>query len=232
MTNGEFQQYFGHFGHEETQEVTDRWLALPILVRLPEVDVERAKVLVELQGSVEVFVEQHRKDIIPLVKEDRHFEALDLIDRRLAETEAMFSGNDLLTARIYTLRRRGYIQEHLATYGGYSQLELGHPFRTVSFLSAARDYMQADLELGCITDYALRVSECFGGARIGTLQRSALTKFFGGHENVTLISKDSTDLVILQDLIRRATKITPIAPVPGSIDAIHIQGELPDPQRN
>lgn len=232
MANGEFQQYFGHFNPEEARETTDRWLSMPILVRLPEEGIQRAKAIVELKGSIEVFVEQHRQDIIPLVKSGDHFGAIDLINQRLADTQEIFSGDELLTARIYTLRRRGYIQEHLATYGDYSNHERSHPVRTVCFLSAAKDYMQADLELGCISDYALRISECFGGAGIGDLQRGALTKFFGGHENVTLIHKNSPDMIVLQDLMRRATKITDIAPVPGSLDAIMIEGKLPDIKLN
>lgn len=233
MANAEFQHYFGHFNPEEAREITDRWLNLPPYVHLPEGELQRTKSLVELQGNVEVFVEQQRQDMIPLVKGDQHFDALDLINQRLADAERMFSGDELLTARVFTLRGRAYIKEHLATFGGYSKLERDHPFRTVCFLTSAIDYMQADLELGCVTDYGLRISECFGGVGIGKLQMAALEKCFGGLENVTLIGRnDPNAMIMVSDLLRRATETIDLGQVPGGGSAVVIKGEYPDSQLN
>ena len=77
MNSAEFQQYFGHFYPEEALEAADRWFALPMYFHLPEADNQRNKALVELQESVEVFVEHHRQEIASLVKGDKHFEALE-----------------------------------------------------------------------------------------------------------------------------------------------------------
>lgn len=232
MANSEFEQYFGHFNPEEATNVADRWFNSPTYVQLPQVEHQRFKALTELAGDVKLFVEQTTNNANELVKAKRQFEALDLVDQRLKEAERVFEGDNLLTARRYALYRRGYVQEHLATFGSYSKLPLGDPMRTVCFLSAARDYMLADLELGCVTDYGLRVSECFGGARNGDLQMAALGKCFNGLDNVTLVHSKSPDRVIVKDLERRATEIIEIGEVPGGGSARIIHGEYPDPKLN
>lgn len=232
MANGEFEQYFGHFNPEEATDVADRWFNSPTYVQLSEVEHQRLKALTELTGDVRLFVEQTTNDANELVKADRQFEALDLIDQRLKEASAVFSGDNLLTARRYAFYRRGYVQEHLATFGYYSKLPLGDPMRTVCFLSAGRDYMLSDLELGCVTDYGLRVSECFGGARNGELQMAALGKCFGGLENISLVHGKSPDMVIVKDLEKRATETVEKGEVPGGGRARIISGEYPSPQVN
>ena len=199
MIGAEFQQYFGRFNPDEATDVADRWFNSPTYVQLPELEHQKVKALTELTGDVKLFVEQTINNANELVKAGRQFDALDLVDQRLKHAETTFSGDDLLTARRYAFYRRGYVQEHIATFGAYSKLPLGDPMRTVCFLSAARDYMLADLELGCVTDYGLRVSECFGGARNGQVQMAALDKCFGGL-GVTLVHSKSPDMIIVKDL--------------------------------
>lgn len=232
MASNEFQQYFGNFNADQATEVADRWFNAPTYVELPKEENQRFKALTELTGDVKLFVEQTTNNANELVKAERQFEALDLVDQRLKEAEKVFEGDDLLTARRYTFYRRSYVQEHLATFGSYSKLPLGDPMRTICFLSAARDYMLADLELGCVTDYGLRVSECFGGARNGNAQMAALDKCFGGLGDVTLVHGKSPDMIIVKDLERRATETVEIGEVPGGGSARIISGEYPDPKLN
>lgn len=232
MIGAEFQQYFGHINPEEVQEVTDRWFATPSYVDLPEAELAKVRALTELKGDIKTFTDHTTHTTADLVKAEKHFEALDFMNQRLAEAEATLTGDDLLTARRYSFYRRGYVQEHLATYGAYSKLELGHPVRTVAFLSAARDYMLSDLELGAVTDYGLRAAECFGGARLGGLQMSALGKLFSGTRGIALVGRNTPDMIIVKDLMRRATETIELGPVPNGKNVVVIKGEYPEPRLN
>lgn len=229
---GEFEQYFGHFNPKEAADVVDRWFNSPTYIQLPDIEHDRAKALTELSGNVKIFANETTHNANDLAKAGRELDALDFIDQRLTEAERVFRGDDLLTARRYAFYRRGYVQEHLATFGSYSKLPLGDPMRTICFLSAARDYMLADLELGCVTDYGLRVSECFVGARNGDAQMAALDKFFGGLGDIMPVNKNSPDMVIVKDLERRATERIDLGEVPGGGSARIISGEYPDPKLN
>lgn len=229
----EFQKYFGDFNLEEVGGIANRWLALPTYMQLPDAEIQRAESLVELSGSVQAFTEHHRQAIRPLTKSNRHFEALDLVDERLTTLERGFTGDELITARVFAYRRRGFVQEDLATFGDYSILELGHPMRTTAFLSAARDYMLADLKLGCVTDFGMRVAECAGGARVEELRTAALTKLFGNAQSITLVNaNDGGAMAIVGDLLRRAVTRIDMGKNPGGGHTQVIAVKQPDPRIN
>lgn len=191
---------------------------------------QRAECLVSLQGGVKTFVEQHRQDVMSLTKTHKHFEALRLVNQRLLDLEKIFLGDDVITAKIFTLRRRGWIKEHLATFGEFSRYPLGDTMRTICFAGGAMDYMQADLELGCATDYGMRASECFGGAGMHELAGAAAVKLFG--ENVVIMGANSVDALLVKDMARRAIETTNLGPIPGGIDAKMITVSLPDTRAN
>lgn len=229
----EFQKYFDQFNPEVAAGIADRWFAMPTYVQLDRVVLNRVESLVELRGVVEEFVEHHWQAVNLLTKARRHFEALDFINERLNIAEREFSGDDLITARVYTYRGRGFIQEHLATFGDYSKLELGNTMRTTAFLSAAQDYILADLELGCVTDYGARISECYGGAQINRGVRMAvLAKLFGSTDRVTLVDKNSIDMILVQDLFRRAVDQRDAGEVPGGGQIKIVSINQPDSRVN
>ena len=231
MTRLESGSDFGNIDLEAATDVANRWFQLPAYTEVPKDVLERLKHLTELQGPVKDFVDQHLADVKALLEQSGYNEALVLINQGLSEIDTRFAGDDSITARVFTLRRRAYIKEANATFGELSKFPLGNTERNSCFISAAADYMQADLELGSMSDFALRVSECFGGARLGKYQVMALQKALG--DNVMLVSKDSgADMVALSDLMRRATETVEIGEVPGGGKAKIVSGKLPDSRTN
>lgn len=230
MHTTEFQQHFGNITSEGFSRVTVNWLQLPAYPELPADLLAKAKILTEPQGAVGAFIEQHRQAVGALVKENKHFEAMGLVDQRLGEIEKIFLGDDLITARIFTYRRRGWIKEQLATFGEMSHYPLGDSMRTLCFIGGAMDYMQGDLELGCVTDYAGRAAECFGGAGMHELQAAALVKLFG--RNVIIAGVDSMEAMTAQDIVRRAIETKNIDSIPGGGEAKIVTAIMPNPQLN
>ena len=230
MVSPEFGEYFSNIDPETITKVTADWFQLPVYTQIPIVARERLNVLTKLQGDVKGFIEQGSLQAKGLVNEGRHSEALLFMDHRLELVGSTFTGDEAITARIYTLRRRAYVKEHLATSGEFSKLPSGTPGRTLCFASAAQDYMQADLELGSVSDFALRISECFGGAGLHTTQMSAIQKVLG--DNVTVIRRGSPGEVVVKDLERRATEIIDLSDK-GPVKSFKIvSGTLPDPKSN
>lgn len=233
MSRQESIEHSGGINPENITGIAARWFALPVYVDLPPEEDQRVERLSELEGDVKEFIERHQEEVRALITANREVDALRLINERLAQIDSLFSGDAATTARVYILRRRAYTQEYLATKGGYSQLPLGNPTRSACFLAAASDYMQADLMVGCVTDYALRVSECFGGARARELQIAALQKVFSGFNgNVVLMEKGGVNDVMLEDLVRRSTETTVLGNVPGGGEAKVIKGKLPEARNN
>lgn len=230
MIASEFQQHFGNITSDNFSEIAAKWFQLPVYTELPPKLLTRAKSLTHLNGAVKTFVEQHRLAVVPLAQSDSHFEALRLANQRLVDAERIFLGDDLITARIFTFRRRGWIKEHLSTFGEFSKYPLGDSMRTISFVGGAMDYMQADLELGCASDYGMRASECLGGAGMHKLATAAIVKLFG--ENVIIMGANSVDALIIKDLARRAIETTIFGPVPGGRDAKMITVRNPNTELN
>lgn len=230
MVTSEFQQHFGNITAENFSAITAKWLDIPAYPELSTGLRVRAEKLTHLEGAVGVFVDHHKQAVSALVKQNQYFEALKLVDQRLEDAERMFAGDDLITARIFTHRRRGWIKEHWASIGELSKYPLGDSMRTLCFVGGAMDYMQADLELGCVTDYAGRISECFGGAGMYDLQGAAIVKLFG--ENAVIVGANSIDALIIRDMASKAIETKNIGSVPSGGDAKIITIPVPNPQLN
>lgn len=230
IDRAEFEQYFSGFNPDEITAVADRWFNTPTYIQIPQEDYERARALMELTGDVKTFTEHTTNVANELAKAGRELESRDFIDQRLIEAEVAFEGDELLTARRYALYRRGYVQEHLATFGVYSKLPVGNRIKTLCFLNAARDYMLSDLELGCVTDYGLRVAECFGGTGNQEMEMMVLRKCIGG--DIMIINKKSSGMIMVQDLKRRATETIDVGEVPGGGDVKIIRGKDQNTQLN
>lgn len=226
----EFQELFGNVNSAAFSEVATNWFQLPPYFKLSDDLRQKAESLVVLQGSVGTFTEKHRQAVSKLVEEKDHFEALRLADQRFLDAEKIFLGDDLVTARIFTLRRRGWVKEHLATFGEMSKYPLGDSMRTLCFVGGAMDYMQGDVELGCATDYGMRIAECLGGAQIPELQVAAIVKLFG--ENITIVGVNGVDGICVKDLARRAFKTINIGQVPAGHTAKIIAVNMPDTESN
>lgn len=106
-----------------------------------------------------------------------------------------FSSHDTHAIKIFFLRRFGKIYEHWATYGKSSKPH-NDPNRQAHFFQAAYLYMLGDIELGGMTEFASRASECFRGAGYHDLGSNFDKAFWGG--DMTYVSDaDQLDLDIL-----------------------------------
>ncbi len=134
---------------ESFGEVLGRWTALPPMTRLTEEQMERIEALSHPQdGPVKKFRDEEFEAVSALVKANRHFDAIRLVDADLARIAETFQGDDAISAREMAFRQIAYAQEHLATYGPYSQLPSTDPARRMMFKQAAVSYALSDLELG------------------------------------------------------------------------------------
>lgn len=211
MNSTEFQQHFESFDPELTMELASRWFQLPNEGQFPAG--ERKGFIgtysIPITREMSIYMEKRTRGVFELAAVGQYPEALSLIDERLVDIQRQFRGNDLLSANRYTLHERGVVQTLLAIYGPtgvpYSGLPAG-PMRTGCFLSAARDFMFSDLEVGCATRICgTEIAKCFDEARLSELRAKALFKILKGRGEILLVNMNNTvDKVIVEDLIRRS----------------------------
>lgn len=215
---------------ESFGDIMERWLALPSMVSLPQDQQQRVKVLSHPEDeAVKQFRHEEYETVSALVKEGKHFDALRLLEADLARIGELFQGDNAISAREMAYRQRAYAQEHLVTFGSYSKFPSADPARRMMFRKAAASYTLSDLELGCKTDYFMRITESSFGAGFYELGNAILTEFLG--PNFTLLNKrDKGAQVAIRDMLRRATEVTTVDGGAGSLTAM--SGSMPNPSLN
>ncbi|HCL99732.1 MAG: hypothetical protein UU65_C0010G0004 [candidate division CPR2 bacterium GW2011_GWC1_41_48] len=144
----------------------------------------------------------------PYFKERKASKPINNLLKALDEIGNVFEGDDLKTARLRLQRMIGTAYEHMATYDELSLLEKGHPKRNHCFLTAAYYYAKSDIELGFISDNALRMSESFGGAKCPDLQAAAFQKFFNDTNfNAILVARDSVEAIAAMSQMKRSQEV-------------------------
>lgn len=128
-------------------------------------------------------------------EEKRYPEAVKQIQTALDTLPEMkFDKHDTRAIKIFFLRRLGKIYEHWATFGE-SHKNQNYPEKQKHFLLATYNYILGEIELGVMTEYASRISECLRG--MGLFEpASQFDKAFWG-PNVTCAS-DDIDINILK----------------------------------
>lgn len=166
--------------------------------------------------------------------DDKDYEGVvNVLTYAFQESTQRFGGDQITTVQRFVWYRAGFVHEHRATYGDLSKKPLADKERTACFLKAATCYMQADLPLGYVSDYACRVAESLGGAGAlyGSFAGKAIQKLFG--DDTLVISKnDPGGEAMVQDLKRRSKDIQK-GLVPGGGD-IHLisRDDLPPKNSN
>lgn len=159
--------------------------------------------------------------------------AINILTNAFQEASQQFTDDHVTTVQRFIWYRAGFVHEHRATYGDLSKHPLGDNDRTACFLKAATCYMQADLLLGYVSDYAGRVAESLGGAGAlyGSFAGKAIQKLFG--DNTLIIDPDDAGgQAMVQDLKRRS-KDTRKGLMPGGGDVSFVSGDdLPSTNSN
>lgn len=125
-------------------------------------------------------------------------DAIKYASKSLSLVAKKFSADQLIIVKQKVLAARGSAQGHLVEKGALRSLPFGDKLRSYCVLSAATDYMRADLESGQITDRGRTIAECFGYAGMSVLQQKAVEKYFGQrleilyHDSLRPIPKFST----------------------------------------
>ena len=115
MSASEFQRLFGNVTSENFSETTTKWLQFPVYTELPTNLLARIESISTLRGAVKAFTEQHGAAAQNLVKENKHFEAIGLLNQRFRDAERIFMADDLTTALMFVYRRRGRIKHEFRT---------------------------------------------------------------------------------------------------------------------
>ena len=230
MTSPDFSEGDEPMDIESFGDIMERWLALPSMVSLPVDQQQRVEALSHPEGeAVKQFRHEEYEAVSAFVKEGRHFDALRLLETDLVRIGELFQGDEAISAREMAYRQRAYAQEHLATFGAYSKFPSADPARRMMFREAAASYALSDLELGCKTDYFMRITESSFGAGFHELGNAILTEFLG--PNFTAVEKKDTGArVAIRDMLRRATEVKTVEGSAGKVTSI--SGSMPDPSLN
>ncbi len=114
-----------------------------------------------------------------IIEKDGYIEAVRFANQRIREAEQRFSGNDLQGIKIKIYHERASMQGWLVEQGPFKELPHGTQLRSLCCLSAATDYMRADIQYGYVSDRGRQIAECFGYSEMELLQRRAVDKIFG-----------------------------------------------------
>lgn len=186
--------------------------------RTPEIE----RFLGEIRAKVSKKLEHHDYD-----------GATSALSEAFQESNKLFTGDHITTVQRFIWYRAGFVHEHRATYGDLSKRPLGDRDRTACFLKAATCYMQTDIPLGYVSDYAGRVFESLGGAGplYGEFAGRAIQKLFG--QDVTVVGPDDPGgRAVIQDLKRRSKDIRK-GIVPGGGDMTFVnRDDLPPANSN
>lgn len=158
--------------------------------------------------AVEAFLTKLREDVGKRIESDDYGKAVDILANAYEQAVQNFSGDLITTLHRFIWYRSGFVHEHRATYGDLSKKPLGDKDRTACFLKAATCYMQADIVLGYVSDYGLRVSESLGGAGplYGEFSMRAITKLFG-NDVIVIGPNDNAGRAAVKDLKRRSKNV-------------------------
>lgn len=133
------------------------------------------RVTVEAQQFMDRFSPKLTK-IVELKQEEK---AIQLATTTLEQAGEQFEDDQLSLIRSRIFAARGTAQGYLIDQGSLKHLPYGHKLRSLCFLSAAADFMRADLESRQITDLAPAIAECFGQAESTLLLRKVYERWGG-----------------------------------------------------
>lgn len=155
------------------------------------------------QETIQTFTSQKAQNYYEIAKENawtaakggKYDEGVKIAKSALRQLhDQKFSSDDERAAKILLTRRLGRIYEHQATFGE-GKLPQTHPGRRQHFIQAAFYYMEADKEMGLMTEFAGRAAEALGGAGLGDVSVLLLTAFFGDNLLINPSSQDVATLI-------------------------------------
>ncbi|CAN5195809.1 hypothetical protein BH09PAT2_BH09PAT2_05040 [soil metagenome] len=110
---------------------------------------------------------------------------------------------DQLPARRRLFYKKGRNFEAHAT-NTLNTIPLEDPKRAQYFYQAIEAYTEADLITGYLTDYAMRVAECSGGAGLMEVHNALINKIFGSNATIVSPASDASTKIMVQDLIKKS----------------------------
>lgn len=178
MANPEFRITPEQFQTSETLDVARNWFHLPVFTGLSDEEIRsmnqrwKIKNFPDLERFLDAGV------LLELAQKGQVARAVNLATAKISEIEERFNEDEARAGKFVYYRVRAQIQDYHAEYGTLSTRPRGDLPRSYWHLAAAFDFMRADLQYG--------VSECFGAAGMGKLQKLAFLKA-KGERFVTLL---------------------------------------------
>lgn len=185
---------------QQLPDLINRYVRLPNYIKVPRLLEKQKEIQAIHDPSASIYYENARSNGWAAARAGDYDQALSIVGNALNELPNQnFPDHDKTAIEILLTRRFGRIYEHQATFGE-EEKPLSDIGRRTHFLLAAYHYIQADFELGGITEFAGRASEAFAGAGMPKLQSVLLRTFFG--EN-TIINPPTEEVVELICQLRK-----------------------------
>lgn len=135
--------------------------------------------------TAQAFYDTHRENAWSAARAKDYMTATTFCVTGLKQLETLpYTEHDKKATRILLTRRLGRVYEHWATFG-LETVPLENPDRQKKFVTAAFLYMQADFELGGITEFAGRAGEALRGARLFDEGDTLMRAFWGQDAIIT-----------------------------------------------
>lgn len=174
------------FQTPETLDVARSWFHMSVYTQMSERDQQAWHQRWGIENFPELRGFLKAQEVLELADNGKIAEAMSLATQKIAEIGARFSGDAARAGKRVYYRARASVQDDLAEYGPLSTRPRGDLLRSYWHLGAAFDLMRADREYEHVTDNAIQVSECFGAAGMGRLQRLAFYKAHGSDQPMLL----------------------------------------------
>jgi len=165
--------------HESLRETIKKYCALPHYGSIPGLLEKQAEIQTIYNENAQGFYETNRDNAWSAAQANDYTIATKYCVSALKQLDELsFSDHDKKAIRLLLTRRLGRVYEHWATFG-LEHEPLENPVRQKKFVAAAFLYMQADFELGGITEYAGRAGEALRGAQLFNEGNDLIRAFWG-----------------------------------------------------
>lgn len=178
--------------------IATRWLLLPSVIDLSDEEKDAFEKATIPSEQVKAFINELDQTITEDMASERQ---IVLVTEALIRVDSRFSGQDRSVAQSKLFRRRASLQGNIAMNGQNASGKLSAEQSIATYLSAATDFMRADLAVGTITDNALYVGMAFDGAGVSGLSMQAYKKVI--RNPIIKVQRGTPDDVIVQSMLKQ-----------------------------
>lgn len=178
--------------------IATRWLLLPSVIDLSDEEKDAFERATTPSEQVKAFIDELDQTITEDMASERQ---IVLVTEALTRVYSQLSGQDRSVVQSKLFRRRASLQGNIAMNGQNASGKLSAEQSIATYLSAAADFMRADLAVGTITDNALYVGMALDGAGVSGLSMQAYKKVI--RNPIIKVQHGTPDDVIVQSMLKQ-----------------------------